>query len=160
MDFRNAGQLKKVRERQGGKALENWKAVELVKDLLFGLGLYALITVVGLLVAMVTSGSSDTLLLNDDVRGDMATSTLMWMVVPAFLLSLGLAALRRIRMKNAALRISIVWAVLLLFLYLVAALWSGIFTVLIASVSFYLFLAAIFLGPIVYSFMKKLPAWK
>lgn len=160
MDFRNAGQLKKVRERQGGKALENWKAVELVKDLLFGLGLYALITVVGLLVTMVTSGSSDTLLLNDDVRGDMATSTLMWMVVPAFLLSLGLAALRRIRMKNAALRISIVWAVLLLFLYLVAALWSGIFTVLIASVSFYLFLAAIFLGPIVYSFMKKLPAWK
>ncbi|RLJ86825.1 hypothetical protein [Planococcus citreus] len=140
--------------------MENWKAVELVKDLLFGLGLYALITVVGLLVTMVTSGSSDTLLLNDDVRGDMATSTLMWMVVPAFLLSLGLAALRRIRMKNAALRISIVWAVLLLFLYLVAALWSGIFTVLIASVSFYLFLAAIFLGPIVYSFMKKLPAWK
>ncbi|MFP3358210.1 hypothetical protein R0K17_12705 [Planococcus sp. SIMBA_143] len=140
--------------------MENWKAVELVKDLLFGLGLYALITVVGLLVTMVTSGSSDTLLLNDDVRGDMATSTLMWMVVPAFLLSLGLAALRRIRMKNAALRISIVWAVLLLFLYLVAALWSGIFTVLIASVSFYLFLVAIFLGPIVYSFMKKLPAWK
>lgn len=140
--------------------MENWKAVELVKDLLFGLGLYALITVVGLLVTMVTSGSSDTLLLNDDVRGYMATSTLMWMVVPAFLLSLGLAALRRIRMKNAALRISIVWAVLLLFLYLVAALWSGIFTVLIASVSFYLFLVAIFLGPIVYSFMKKLPAWK
>lgn len=140
--------------------MENWKAVELVKDLLFGLGLYALITVVGLLVTMVTSGSSDTLLLNDDVRGDMATSTLMWMVVPAFLLSLGLAALRHIRMKNAALRISIVWAVLLLFLYLVAALWSGIFTVLIASVSFYLFLVAIFLGPIVYSFMKKLPAWK
>ncbi|ALS74766.1 hypothetical protein AUC31_05805 [Planococcus rifietoensis] len=140
--------------------MENWKAVELVKDLLFGLGLYALITVVGLLVTMVTSGSSDTLLLNDDVRGDMATSTLMWMVVPAFLLSLGLAALRRIRMKNAALRISIVWALLLLFLYLVAALWSGIFTVLIASVSFYLFLAAVFLGPIVYSFLKKLPAWK
>lgn len=140
--------------------MENWKAVELVKDLLFGLGLYALITVVGLLVTMVTSGSSDTLLLNDDVRGDMATSTLTWMVVPAFLLSLGLAALRRIRMKNAALRISIVWALLLLFLYLVAALWSGIFTVLIASVSFYLFLAAVFLGPIVYSFLKKLPAWK
>lgn len=140
--------------------MENWKAVELVKDLLFGLGLYALITVVGLLVTMVTSGSSDTLLLNDDVRGDMATSTLMWMVVPAFLLSLGLAALRRIRMKNAALRISIVWTLLLLFLYLVAALWSGIFTVLIASVSFYLFLAAVFLGPIVYSFLKKLPAWK
>jgi len=140
--------------------LENWKAVELVKDLLFGLGLYALITVVGLLVTMATSGGSDTLLLNDEVRGDMATSTLLWMVVPAFLLSLGLAALRRIRMKNAALRISIVWALLLLFLYLVAALWSGIFTVLIASVSFYLFLAAVFLGPIVYSFLKKLPAWK
>ncbi|MDN5709705.1 MAG: hypothetical protein L0G95_09710 [Planococcus sp. (in: firmicutes)] len=140
--------------------MENWKAVELVKDLLFGLGLYALITVVGLLVTMATSGSSDTLLLNDEVRGDMATSTLLWMVVPAFLLSLGLAALRRIRMKNAALRISIVWALLLLFLYLVAALWSGIFTVLIASVSFYLFLAAVFLGPIVYSFLKKLPAWK
>lgn|GEM_PF-5063649 len=140
--------------------MENWKAVELVKDLLFGLGLYALITVVGLLVTMATSGGSDTLLLNDEVRGDMATSTLLWMVVPAFLLSLGLAALRRIRMKNAALRISIVWALLLLFLYLVAALWSGIFTVLIASVSFYLFLAAVFLGPIVYSFLKKLPAWK
>ncbi|WP_211653522.1 hypothetical protein [Planococcus alpniumensis] len=140
--------------------MENWKAVELVKDLLFGLGLYALITVVGLLVTMATSSGSDTLLLNDEVRGDMATSTLLWMVVPAFLLSLGLAALRRIRMKNAALRISIVWALLLLFLYLVAALWSGIFTVLIASVSFYLFLAAVFLGPIVYSFLKKLPAWK
>ncbi|MBU9674582.1 hypothetical protein KQ939_15965 [Planococcus sp. CP5-4] len=140
--------------------MENWKAVELVKDLLFGLGLYALITVVGLLVTMATSSGSDTLLLNDEVRGDMATSTLLWMVVPAFLLSLGLAALRRIRMKNAALRISIVWALLLLFLYLVAALWSGIFTVLIASVSFYLFLAAIFLGPIVYSFLKKLPVWK
>ncbi|AUD13273.1 MULTISPECIES: hypothetical protein [unclassified Planococcus (in: firmicutes)] len=140
--------------------MENWKAVELVKDLLFGLGLYALITVVGLFVTMATSRGSDTLLLNDEVRGDMATSTLLWMVVPAFLLSLGLSALRRIRMKNAALRISIVWAVLLLFLYLVAALWSGIFTVLIASVSFYLFLVAVFLGPIVYSFLKKLPAWK
>lgn len=140
--------------------MENWKAVELVKDLLFGLGLYALITVVGLFVTMATSRGSDTLLLNDEVRGDMATSTLLWMVVPAFLLSLGLSALRRIRMKNAALRISIVWAVLLLFLYLVAALWSGIFTVLIASVSLYLFLVAVFLGPIVYSFLKKLPAWK
>ncbi|WP_404467190.1 hypothetical protein [Planococcus rifietoensis] len=140
--------------------MENWKAVELVKDLLFGLGLYALITVVGLFVTMATSRGSDTLLLNDEVRGDMATSTLLWMVVPAFLLSLGLSALRRIRMKNAALRISIVWAVLLLFLYLVAALWSGIFTVLIASVPFYLFLVAVFLGPIVYSFLKKLPAWK
>lgn len=140
--------------------MENWKAVELVKDLLFGLGLYALITVVGLFVTMATSGGSDALLLNDEVRGDMATNTLMWMIVPAFLLSLGLATLRRIRMKNAALRISIVWALLLLFLYSVAALWSGIFTVLIASVSFYLFLAAVFLGPIVYSFLKKLPVWK
>ncbi len=140
--------------------MENWKAVELVKDLLFGLGLYALITVVGLFVTMATSGNSDMLLLNDEVRGEMATSTLLWMVVPAFLLSLGLATLRRIRMKNAALRISIVWALLLLFLYSVAALWSGIFTVLIASVSFYLFLAAVFLGPIVYSFLKKLPNWK
>ncbi|ANU21595.1 hypothetical protein BBI15_16120 [Planococcus plakortidis] len=140
--------------------MENWKAVELVKDLLFGLGLYALITVAGLLVSMAVSGNSDMLLLNDEVRGEMAMQTLLWMIVPAFLLSLGLSWLRRIRMKNAALRISIVWAVLMLFLYSVAALWSGIFTVLIASVSFYLFLAAVFLGPIVYAFMKKLPAWK
>ncbi|KYG58323.1 hypothetical protein [Planococcus maritimus] len=140
--------------------MENWKAVELVKDMLFGLGLYALITVVGLLVTMAISAGSDTLLLNDEVRGNMATNTLLWMIVPAFLLSLGLAALRRIRMKNAALRVSIVWATLLLFLYLVAGLWSGIFTILVASVSFYLFLAAVFLGPIVYAFLKKLPAWK
>ncbi|MFP3322559.1 hypothetical protein R0K05_05600 [Planococcus sp. SIMBA_160] len=139
--------------------MENWKAVELVKDMLFGLGLYALITVVGLLVTMAISAGSDTLLLNDEVRGDMATNTLLWMVVPAFLLSLGLAALRRIHMKNAALRVSIVWTALLLFLYLVAALWSGIFTVLTVSVSFYLFLAAVFLGPIVYAFLKKLPTW-
>lgn len=140
--------------------MENWKAVELVKDILFGLGLYALITVVGLFVSIAISGSSDMLLLNDEVRGEMAMRTIMWMVVPTFLLSLGLSWLRRIRMKNAALRISIVWSLLMMFLYSVAALWSGIFTVLIASLSFYLFLAAVFLGPIVYAFMKKLPAWK
>ena len=92
--------------------MENWKAVELVKDMLFGLGLYAIITIVGLLVTMAISAGSDTLLLNDEVRGNMATNTLLWMIVPALLLSLGLAALRRIRMKNAALRVSIVWATL------------------------------------------------
>lgn len=140
--------------------MENWKAIELVKDFLFGLGLYALITLFGVLVSMLFGGNTDNLLLNDDVRGEMAARTLLWMAIPAFLLSLGLAWLRRIRMKNAALRISIVWTGLLLVLYLIAALGSGIFTVLVASGSFYLFLTAVFLGPIVYSFIKKLPAWK
>lgn len=140
--------------------MENWKAIELVKDLLFGLGLYALITLVGALVSLIFSGSSNELLLNDDVRGEMAVRTLLWMAVPAFLLAWGMTWLRRVRLKNAALRLSIVWTGLLLILYLISALGNGVFTVFIASLSFYLFLLAVFLGPIVYAFMKRLPAWK
>lgn len=138
--------------------MENWKAVELVKDFLFGIGLYALITLSGVLFSLLFSNDSNALLLNDEVRGEMMARSLMWMTVPALLLAFLFAWLRRITIRNAALRLSIVWTVLLFVLYAIAALGSGIFTVLLSSVSFYLFLAAIFLGPILYAFIKKLPA--
>ncbi|MHB8962886.1 MAG: hypothetical protein ACYC5K_07000 [Saccharofermentanales bacterium] len=82
---------------------------------------------------------------------------LLLTALPAALITFAFAWMLKTASRKDALRRGIIWAGILALYYALISIGSGIFGLMFGAIGVYVLLACAFAGPILYSFVKRLP---
>ena len=128
---------------------------KVVKEILYGVLIVVVTLIFELLVTLpFTEIASE----NDRARWQfLLNRELLLTSIPAALITFFFAWMLKTATRREALRRAIIWTGILAMYYLLISIGNGSFGLMFGAVGVYVLLACSFAGPILYSFIRRLP---
>lgn len=128
----------------------------LIKDILMGLLLFIVTLMLELLVSILL-GQPDPTKVSNETRAANVSMMFLVAAIPIGLAAFTAAAFLKPLIKGRALRMSIIWTVIFIGLNILTGLGNDTMGIIFLGIGIYASIVLMFLGPIAYARLKKLP---